>query len=411
MKRTQNKSRANGQGHSPRRWPWGLGATVMFLVPWLLLVPFVLQSVSQNDWPNLKQLFSAPAKHWHAQPGPWGQLTCEDVELSAPERCDASLCPTNQPRWFFRESSTEEIAAFFRSAGCADPQVADLLQTAVSQTNGWLILPKADLVYGLSAQTRARIYAHLAQFLSNPGQAFAYRWTRREFNHWLGASGFAPATKKMIEHLLYSDGEHVFFADEWLLFQRMAKDAEKIKVLENFLRVKAVIVILHVDHEANVAELADYWGAGGRTRELLPILRGLADRPEGGDIGLSKLLPPFARSRLYTYPFMQGRSDCNWTTLNFFSSTPSEAFTGPQLREIFDHQFVEIDATKARLGDMVLFRNRSGDIVHSVVYIADDIVFSKNGISPKKPWVLTTLAEVRNVFWNMPDVGFFRKKS
>jgi len=33
-------------------------------------------------------------------------------------------------------------------------------------------------------------------------------------------------------------------------------------------------------------------------------------------------------------------------------------------------------------------------VIHSAVYIADDIVFTKNGLSPRDPWILMALEEV-----------------
>lgn len=39
-------------------------------------------------------------------------------------------------------------------------------------------------------------------------------------------------------------------------------------------------------------------------------------------------------------------------------------------------------------GDLFLLLNAQGGVIHSAVYIADDVVFTKNGINYAQPWIL-----------------------
>nr|QMS48049.1 hypothetical protein WG33_0248 [uncultured bacterium] len=45
-------------------------------------------------------------------------------------------------------------------------------------------------------------------------------------------------------------------------------------------------------------------------------------------------------------------------------------------------------------GDVLMLVKPGGDIIHSCVFIADNIVFTKNGANPSAPWILMTLDDV-----------------
>ena len=49
-------------------------------------------------------------------------------------------------------------------------------------------------------------------------------------------------------------------------------------------------------------------------------------------------------------------------------------------------------------GDIVAFLDGEGNLFHTVVYIADDLVFSKNGVSAMAPWTLMQLDDVKSYY-------------
>jgi len=102
---------------------------------------------------------------------------------------------------------------------------------------------------------------------------------------------------------------------------------------------------------------------------------------------------------LNTYPLASlGPSavpqNCHWTSLNFFRDQPDDnlATVAGATKEIVENYY-EIVA-QPRLGDVLTFTEPSGGVIHSCVYIADDIVFTKNGVSMSTPWLLMSLADV-----------------
>ena len=120
------------------------------------------------------------------------------------------------------------------------------------------------------------------------------------------------------------------------------------------------------------------------------------------ELDVSHLLPALARRRLYTYPTLDqavnGRlPDCHWTSLNFFRNTPKAYYLDTRLAasELLS-EYVPVSAPY-RFGDVLTFI--SGDsVLHSCVFIADDIVYTKNGENVLAPWVLQRMDDVMAIY-------------
>ena len=66
-----------------------------------------------------------------------------------------------------------------------------------------------------------------------------------------------------------------------------------------------------------------------------------------------------------------------------------------------------------RLGDIVFLVNKNGDGIHSAVFVADDIVFTKNGSNMAAPWIFMRLADLQTYYETNGAVKtiIFRKNS
>jgi hypothetical protein len=122
-------------------------------------------------------------------------------------------------------------------------------------------------------------------------------------------------------------------------------------------------------------------------------------------IDVIHLLPPFARDHLYCYPKLSVADldkpavvNCLWTSLNFFPPKPNDRFLDAAiaLKALKEDYFVV--ETDFELGDIVAFLDEKGDIFHAAVFIADDLVFSKNGILAMAPWSLMSLDDVKGYY-------------
>jgi hypothetical protein len=110
-------------------------------------------------------------------------------------------------------------------------------------------------------------------------------------------------------------------------------------------------------------------------------------------IDIAHLLPAFARQRLYTYSLpledqAERKEDCYWTAFNFFRHIPEDRYgDAASVKAAFaaDYYIVQDEPT---FGDIILLLNDHGMTIHAAVYIAEDIVFTKNGAGFAHPWLL-----------------------
>src|SRR6185436_4787237 len=120
---------------------------------------------------------------------------------------------------------------------------------------------------------------------------------------------------------------------------------------------------------------------------------------------------------LYTYPLPSDGTgavarDCHWTSLNFFNVTPDDRFLSPErVRQALREDYFPYSGEPA-LGDIAMLITPEGDVIHSCVNVADNIVFTKNGSSSSVPWMLAPIADVVNFYSvNGPlELRYFRRK-
>jgi hypothetical protein len=121
------------------------------------------------------------------------------------------------------------------------------------------------------------------------------------------------------------------------------------------------------------------------------------------------LLPPFVRKLLNGYPpfelAVKGRMpDCHWSSLNFFNYEPRDYFLDTRLAS--SHVLENYQPVEApyRYGDKLFFLTPENHCFHSCVYIAGDIVFTKNGDNAANPWILTHLGDLEQVYLSRSGV-------
>jgi hypothetical protein len=147
--------------------------------------------------------------------------------------------------------------------------------------------------------------------------------------------------------------------------------------------------------------LASYWGKACWTTDTKAMLDSFAHVPGGTWVNLAVLLPPFPASHLYDFPLPENpengppiRQDCHWTSFNFFKDPTDPKFADDKYvveRLRMDYYPVPGDP---RYGDLVLFKLPDGNLIHSAVYLADDIVFTKNGDTLIHPWMFATIDDL-----------------
>jgi hypothetical protein len=391
----------------PRRWLIALPALV--ILPWLVAgLAFALSGGEPVAAPVPRQ--SAPSSA--ADRGPWGRLTVTPIVVSPPiEYVSTDLGRVDKPQWRLPGVSGETMSAFLTASGLAREDVDRIRQSARPDPaiGGLVAAPDADLLRRLEPGVRARLYVQLGRTPYNYDQAHSYRFQGTSPDDWLAGAPISDRTRALVAPLIYQNEGFLHFADLDLIRPGL-DDEELLKLLKTLHRQATVLAKLSIEDLSEVAALVEYWGRGGRRTDIRPLLESIADGGPDRSIDIVHLLPAFARDHLYRYPRITAAdlerpviANCLWTSLNFFSAEPDDRFLDvPHALETLRTQYYIIEQGY-QLGDVIAFLDREGDIFHAAVYIADDLVFSKNGTSPMSPWTIMSIDQVEAYYDTRAD--------
>jgi hypothetical protein len=220
--------------------------------------------------------------------------------------------------------------------------------------------------------------------------------------------------------LLYNRNGFTYFSDPELVITRIASEKNRMAFLQGLTSQNSVGINLLIRNKADIDKPLNYWAlsmSGVLLKYLKPLLEAQRRLPQGGSISILYLLPPMARERLYTSPLPPKPDDpklpdCHWTALNFFKLSPDPKMSDVEYAGRFlSDNYYEI-AQPAIAGDLLLLLDPQGGVVHSSVYLADDVVFTKNGINYAQPWILMHVKDMQGSFSALEPmkVACFRRK-
>jgi hypothetical protein len=347
---------------------------------------------------------------------PWGELIVREIEVERPEEYLASEATTNPvPAWVFEHLKPDQVRPLLVSCGLSSDQAARALaaeRVSVSPA-GTVIHPDDELVYSLTREVRAKLYHELSRWPANHYMCFPFCFRQQTVEGLFENSNLDDTVVTRIKKLLYERGNAECFSDFEVVMRSLPSDRERIWLTKALSRQRALLVRLRIRPDADIDKLLGYWDRGVQVKDARPLLEAVRRLPEGGTISLMYLLPTFARERLYTFPMPPKAGeppiDCHWTTMNFFNERPDNRFADPQ----YTVQYLKTNyyrVAKATLyGDVVFVLNKEGNAIHSAVYLADDIVFTKNGNNYEQPWMLVRIKDLLATYSSEPvQVAVYR---
>ncbi|MCA8974254.1 MAG: hypothetical protein KDC98_06005 [Planctomycetes bacterium] len=338
--------------------------------------------------------------------GPWGRLAVAPMLIQSSAAL-ASLVVhdyTGEGRWRFPGDDVVAVNTFYSEVGLGADDLELLARHTVFDTaaDETVTTPPIDWLIDLPAERRQVLYGALHArgayaLLDDP-----YTFQGGSFDDWTRRSGLLSATRELLRKLVYLDNGILTIADLHAVYEKVRDPAERIKVERTLTRTTGLQVQLQVDEGEDVAPLIRYWGVRGREDTVAPLLEALADRPGGGSIDIVFLMPRFARARLNSYlPVMEyyltaeqfTGHDCKWTALNFFNDGPDVRFEGEEGGALSSACTAPIDSP-TQFGDITFLLDVNGNVVHAMVQVAADLVFTKNGAAPYAPFVLAIRDDV-----------------
>jgi hypothetical protein len=186
------------------------------------------------------------------------------------------------------------------------------------------------------------------------------------------------------------------------LLSQLHSYEEKLAFVKAITRQRTMILRLRLAPDSNIDALSDYWGKGCWNTDIRTILQSLSTFPGGTWNNILMVFPPLPTAQIYMYPNIADNPlegppvnrDCHWTSFNFFRDVADPNFGKPDyIRQELKTSYYPAPGDP-RYGDIVLFAKPNGDIIHSAVYIADDICFTKNGNTVIYPWMLSTISDL-----------------
>jgi hypothetical protein len=403
---------------------------VLLVGPWFLVGFLLIRSGPQQSKPPAAALVDSNetslAEVSTGKPGPWGVLEYARISLDLPEEY-VFVPPSDQPpiRWFFKGYSKERALEFLKSAALSAAQLETLRQAAwTEEADGAAVPPGDELILGLSPAARAKIYSLLVEFPQNSRQIDPVWFHRDLLDVRTKDSGLSDASMALFKRLLYrpTDSPLSLFADFEPALRQLPDEPERRRFVKMVSRKKTLLARLKVDADSDTAAMANYWGIGGRRKDAVPLLNALRRTERSHKLSIICLLPDFLRDHIYSYAFPAAgptavKQDCFWSAMNALNDPPDDHFGDMQ----YVHKVLETDyysiLKPTQLCDLVFLTLNNGDAIHAAIYVADDIVFTKNGALHTQPWMLMHESEMIDTYAvrypsNSPlKVLYFRKKS
>lgn len=337
----------------------------------------------------------------HGKPGPWGQIEYVRMTIERPDWVVPQFPPTNAPtKWFFAGMDAAKFASLLERLPVTQAQKLGLLEKPrlATTSEGLWVVPPREVILGLNPEARGVIYRMLADHPANDSQRNPHTFLSESASEWFRNCRLPQTTIELISGLLYRRGHALCFSDLADVLPLIPDDLGRLRLWRTLSREATVLMKLRVTPESNVEQLVSYWGRGGKGTSLRPFIESLARVESGALVDISHFLPRFARDRLYAYPRptdpRAGSYDCFWSAMNFFSDEPNMAYLELKRWEAALKEFYGPATGEPTLGDLVFLLNPEGGAFHAAVYIADNVVFSKNGASYSEPWILMPLPDM-----------------
>lgn len=373
-----------------------------FLFIWLMLPACALAGAYSFDdlsTPPLERMFTG-------RPGPWGQLQYTRIAIGIPEEYLETVTTGTfaTGTWVFIGHSPQDVAQVFSRAALTPAQRHYLVNQAKWQQGpgATVVFPSSELILGMNREARATIYAVLGKFPENPSQAGPYMFRPHFLADHFHESGVTSETITRFEKLLYPKGDILMFADLDPFLSSIPTAEEKRKFHLAISRRLTYLVRLQFQQNADTEQLLNYWDFSGRYKALRPLFESLSRLDVERRIDLAHVLPGFARKRIYTYPPPDDSNpvdhNCHWSAFNFFNDPPDERFCESRFIQESALQAYDQVTTEPQFGDIVVLFSRNGSAVHSAVWIADDLVFTKNGSGHVEPWLYMHLQDMLDFY-------------
>lgn len=339
----------------------------------------------------------------------WGRMLRTPIYLEASSRLVGSIpLPSPRTRWSFPESAAIQVPVWLKQAGLPAELVDHLTRTdRVILADGCIhLFPTIEEVLSIETTVRAAVYTVLGQYQVNEFYESPVLILTDTVEEWYRSAGLRPELVQLIAKLACRRGPIWTFSDLSILVSQAKDELEARHLFKAFTRTRSYLVRLDIRPTTDASRIKKYWTVGGkswRLKDIEPLIASIQESGEEVRLDLCHILPPLARKLLYTYPGQEHAArgilpDCHWTSLNFFNYDPHDYLLDSRLATSKVLEEYDPVDPPYRAGDIVFILDKEGNAFHSCVYLAEDLVFTKNGRNQIVPWIISTLDDVTKVY-------------
>ena len=392
-----------------------LAGLIIFSITLIAAASFITVKLAAANHPKLTEVFAVDPndKTRTVHSGPWGDLVTHDIELERPAEYLTEEVSNPQPEvWNFNGMKPDAVKALFAKNGLSPAQVAGVFAPGCFKetASGTELRPSEAFLLSLDADARQKLYIPMAGLGVNTYFNFPFVFPGDEIESIYHNASLNPDDLALFKRLVYSNGGAKQMSDYPFLLGKIPTLERRVAMARSMSRQSAVIAGLSIRPDTDIDKIAGYWGNMPNVHftDIRPMMEALKALPQGGLLNLVYLMPKFARDRLYTFPMPpkpgDAVMDCHWTTFNFACDPPDNRFSDPD----FDVQFIQNHyyqiAAPSQYGDILLLMNDRQEIKHSAVYLAGDLVFTKNGNNFRQPWTIMRIPGLMATFSATPQM-------
>ena len=282
------------------------------------------------------------------------------------------------------------------------------------------LLPSYEDISSIPEEPRLKIYRYLSQFRENDEQ-FEH-FPLHSMEERLKDCGVSEATVGLIKGVGCTSGKCLIFSGAPSVLSKIPDYKEKARFFKATTWEKTLLLKMHLTAASDIPSLVSYWGKATWNTDVRSMLESLSKVPDGVWVDVVEVLPPFPTALLYTYPQPENPlagpqvfRDCFWTAFNFFRE-PQDPHYGEiayVAEKLVSDYYSVLDP---RYGDVVLFSKPNGVVVHAAVFLADNVVYTKNGPSIMHPWQFSTIPDLLEMYSFMVEpneklsIAYYRNK-
>lgn len=337
--------------------------------------------------------------------GPWGDLEYFPIMIEAPkELLKVEGIEETPVKWFFKRFTRNDVSRLFDNLNIPASQRDQLLSPGSLgvYAQGLTISPPREVLYDLKPAAFEGIYRVLAGMNENGNS----RWEILSKDVDLyGKMGISEKTISLLKKLSAPYGKYLVCYCMPYVLSAIEGYEEKANLIKALTTQHTMLIKLHITPQTDINALASYWGKAFWTTDVKAILESIKELPKGGRLDILELLPPLPTSLLYTYPLpenpMNGTPvirNCSWAAFNFFRDPPDPKFSDANyVVEKLKSEYYPIESDP-HFGDVMILLTPNDELLHTAVYLADGIVYTKNGDNPLHPWMFSTITDLIDFF-------------